>query len=89
MCKLEGPYYLIYIHLKRNAELIPQVTNQKWSIASEQKNHHVMDFVAIIPDEITCGAGSVKILKSRGAGLVDDVINGVKGHIHESIPPCF
>ena len=43
-----------------------------------------MNFVVIIPDKVTRGAGSVKILESCGAGLIDDVINRVKRKIHSS-----
>ena len=41
-----------------------------------------MDFVAVIPKEITGGAGSIEVTVNRGISGVVDVINRVQRKIH-------
>ena len=48
-----------------------------------------MDFVAVVPKKVTRGVSSVKILIGGGIGGGNDVVNGVKRHIHGWILLAF
>ena len=68
--------------LKKKCGLIPQVFFGNFGKAAEKGDDRVRNFVAVEPEEITRGAGSVEITISGGVGSENDVIDAVERQIH-------
>ena len=81
-CKLQCPGALINIVIKKKCGLIPQIFFADFSHRAKQIDNNTVDFIAVIPKEVTRGASSIEILVGGGISGGNDVINGVKRHVH-------
>ena len=81
-CKIGRPGAVINITIKKKCGLIPQIFFADFSHRTKQINNNVVDFVAVIPKKVARVASSIKILIGGGIGGGNDVINGIKRHVH-------